>query len=899
MQFGLLGEVEARGPDGPVDIGHPRQRSVLAALLADANRLVSTDQLLDRVWGDRPPPTARGTLFTYLTRLRQAVAPVPIERRSGGYQITIEPGTLDVDRFTDLVTQAHEVRDDRVAAGIYQQALELWRGEPLPDLDTPWANDVRERLGRMRFAAELDHVDVRLRLGEHDAMLADLGTSAARHPMDERVAGQLMLALYRSGRTADALAHYEGFRRRVGDELGADPGPRLRELHRQVLADEVGPPGRRASPPRQLPPPPPSFTGRAAELASLDQQQGTVVISAIGGGGGIGKTSLALQWAHMNANHFPDGQLFVNLRGFDPSGRPATPSIALRGLLGALGVSATDVPADVDAQTGLYRSLVAGRRMLVLLDNAADTAQVRPLLPGSASVTTLVTSRHPLVGLVAVHGARAVRLDVLNDEEAYELLAERLGEDRMAAEPDAVAELVAHCAGLPLALGIVAARAIVEPDLPLAVLAGQLRDHATRLDGLDTGESDLSLRAVFALSHQALKPGTARLAALLGLAPGPDISAPAVDALAGESASDMLRELESAHLIAQFSPGRYRMHDLVRLDAAERALELPDDLRDTALRRLVDFYLRTAHAADRLIAPTRPPVHLSGPEPERPLLVLRDEAAAWAWMDAEHTCLMAAQQFAAEHGWHTQVWELALVTDTLHWNQGRVADHLTVLRAAVDAAEAAGGPQIQGRLHANLGQAATRAGRLDESMEHIERALALMTQAGDLVEQAHCHLTIGQAWGQRGDNHRALHHARQALDRYRASGQSRWEANALNQVGYVLALLGRFDEAREHCLAALDLQEVGQILDSLGYIDEHSGRLTDAVGWYRRAVTVFGDDGDMYNVASTLIQLGRAYVASHASADARAAWQQALQLCRAQNRATEADRLAELLADLP
>lgn len=868
---------------------------MLAALLFDANRLVSADQLLDRVWGDRPPQTARGTLSTYVTRLRQALAPVPIERRGGGYQITVAPGALDLDRFAELVVRARESSDDRVAARTYELAFEQWRGEPLPGLDTPWANDMRTLLTRQRDAADLDHIDVRLRLGEHAGLLADLAARSTKHPLDERVAGQLILALYRSGRQADALEHYQVFQRRLADELGTDPGPALRELHGQLLSAEgiVLPADRgRARPPRQLPAAPRPFTGRDAELTSLsrslDDAASTVVISAIGGGGGIGKTSLALHWAHLHADRFPDGQLFVNLRGFDPSGEPTTPSTALRGFLTALGVA--DVPGEVDEQVGLYRSIVADRRMLVVLDNAADTAQVSPLLPGSPAVTTLVTSRRPLTGLVLTHGATAVPLDVLTDAEAHELLAGRLGAARLAAEPDAVAELVDHCGGLPLALGIVAARAVVSPDTTLTELATQLRSH--RLDGLDTGEEGLNLRAVFALSHRALAQDTARLACLLGVAPGPDISLAAASALAGRDATPMLRELEAAHLISR-STGRYRMHDLVRLDAAERAAALPVD---DALRALVDFYLRTGQAADRLLEPRRPPFTISGPELAAPLPV-RDETEALAWLDAEQPNIVAAQRLAAERGWHPQVWELSFVTDTVHSRRAMFADHLAVLRAAITAAEAAGEEAIQVRLHANRGQCAARAGLFTESVRHLEQVIAL---TGDVAMRGHAHNTLAQTHGQRGDNERALFHANQALEQYRAAGDEMLEAAALNQIGWVEALLGRFDDARTHCQASLDIQRAhgrvtGEAQDSLGYINEQSGRLAEAIACYREAVAVFESYGDDRNIATTLIQLGRACAAADLPDDAAAAWRRALDLCRAQGRTAEAERLAALI----
>nr|CEL19550.1 transcriptional regulator, SARP family [Kibdelosporangium sp. MJ126-NF4]CTQ94650.1 transcriptional regulator, SARP family [Kibdelosporangium sp. MJ126-NF4] len=904
MEFGLLGEVLVTLPGCPgkaVDIGHSRQSSVLAALLFDANRPVSADQLLDRVWGDRPPQTARGTLSTYLTRLRQALAPVPIERRAGGYQITIEPDDLDLTRFDALIAKANATADDQLAARTYAQAFELWRGEPLPRLDTPWANDMRALLHRRRYAAELDHTDVRLRLGEHAELVAELLAKAATHPLDERLAGQIILALYRTGRQADAVAHYQHFQRLLADELGADPGQPLRDLHHQILtADQVLlAPGRpQARPPRQLPAPPRPFTGRQAELDSLTDRlgtdAGTVVIHAIGGYGGIGKTSLALHWAHLHAEEFPDGQLFVNLRGFDPSGRPATPSAALRGFLTALGV--TDMPADLDGQAALYRSIVADRRMLVLLDNAVDTAQVTQLLPGSNSVTTLVTSRHPLTGLVVMHGAQAVPLDVLSDSEARELLSRRLGAGRLAAEPDVVTELVEHCGGLPLAVAIIAARAVVSPDMCLADLAAQLRSHRTRLDGLDAGEANVNLRAAFALSYQVLSADAARLACLLGLAPGPDISLAAASALAGQDAAALLDELESVHLVSRFTPGRFRMHDLVRLDAVERAAELDSA---PALRRLIDFYLRTGQAADRLLDPRRPPFTISGPPLAQPS-PLHDEAEALAWLTVEHACLIATQQLAADRGWHAQVWEVSFVTDTLHARQGMFADHLATLRTAVTAAS---DPAVRTRLHVNLGQVAARAQLPAESVEHLERAIVLAEQNGDIVMLAHAHNTLAQTWGQQGDNERALEHATQALEHYRATGNPLSEAQALNQLGWVEALLGQHEKAHEHCLSALAIQRAenalsGEPQDSLGFIAEQTGKLAEAIDWYHDAIAIFRDRGDDYNTATTLIQLGRACLAHGSTAEAVTAWRRALDLCRIQRRTSEADRLQQRLEDL-
>jgi len=904
MEFGLLGEVSVWGPDGPVDVGHARQRNVLAALLADANRTVSVDQLLDRVWGDRPPQTARGTLLTYLTRLRRAVAPVPIERRSNGYQLTVARAAFDLHRFTDMLAQARTSQDDQRAADLFRRALSLWRGEPLPGQDTPWANEFRELLNRQRLAAELDHTDVLLRLGQHTELLAELLAMANRHPLDERIQGQLILALYRSGRLAEATSRYQRFHRQLAEEVGTTPGLALRELHHEMLvSDEAEAVRSQSRLPRQLPPPPQSFTGREAAMASLDGLLGRTATVTIGGGGGMGKTSLALHWAHENLDHFPDGQLFVNLRGFDPLGRPTDPATALRGFLGTLGVNSADVPPDLDAQANLYRTLVAGRRMLVLLDNAASTDQVAPLLPGSPTVTTVVTSRHPLTALVATHDAQVVHLDVLDADESHELLVSRLGTARMTEEPTAVTELVTHCAGLPLALAIVAARARVEPDCPLATLAAQLRDHTTRLDGIDTGETDLNLRAVFSVSHNALERDAATLVGLLALAPGPDISTEAVEVLAGEPPSRRLRELLAVQLVSRPVPDRYRMHDLVRLDAAERAGRLPAAQRDGALHRLVGYYVRTGQLADRLLDPLRPPYDLSEATTQAPRGRLAGKEAATTWLAAEHACLLAAQDMAAARGWHAQTWELAMVTDTWHWRQGLATDHVAVLRAAVEAAHAADDPVVRCRLYRNLGQAVARTGATTEAIRHLEQAVALAASIGMRTDQAHSHSSLAQTWSQQGDNRLAKEHATRALRLHRAEGQIRYEASALNQLGWIAAILGELDEARTHCTAALEIQTTlgkvdGEIFDSLGYIEERAGHLPEAVQRYRAAVEAFEDGGDTYNTASTLTQLGRAYATHGARDEARATWQQALDLCRIQRRTAEVTALQQLLSEL-
>ena len=482
--IGLLGEVTAHVGGQLVDLGPARQRCVLAALAVNSGRVVPLDRLAERVWTPETAPQRRGSLHTYLSRLRRILADddVDIARRSGGY--VLMAGATDLDRFRELCTRARRDADDVRAERLLTEALELWRDEALTGLDGDWVQAERDRLHQERSAAEHALTSVRLRLGQGEQLLATLSRRVALDPLDELAAAQYLLALYRAGRTADALAYYHQLREQLVAELGTDPGAALQALHRQILGADPALAG--GSPtvnsgmpvPRQLPAAPLPFVGRDEELDRLDTalDGAPMVITAAAG---VGKTSLALHWAHRHVDRFADGQLFVDLEGFGPTGQPMTPGVALRGFLDALGVDPGRVPVDVHAQAALFRSLVAGQRILVLLDNAASTAQVAPLLPGGKTCTVVVTSRHPLHALVTVHSGRPLLLDVLPEAHARELLSERLGPARIEAEPAAVTELIRQCGGFPLALSIVAGHVVTNPRLWLADL------HQVALDALD------------------------------------------------------------------------------------------------------------------------------------------------------------------------------------------------------------------------------------------------------------------------------------------------------------------------------------------------------------------------------------------------------------------------------
>ncbi|GAA3431256.1 AfsR/SARP family transcriptional regulator [Kutzneria kofuensis] len=904
----MLGGVEVELDGRPAALGHTRQQHVFAALAIDVNAVVPVDELVDRVWGEQSPQRATGTLQSYLTRLRNALPGLAIVRRSGGYALLVDdPLTVDVRLFEHLVDRARTTSAPERAVELFEQALQLWRGEALAGLDSPWAVATRELLDRQLFAAELDVTDLRLQLGRHGVLVPELVERAAAHPLDERAAGQLMLALYRTGRQAEALAHYEAVRGRLATELGADPGVELRQLHQRILTANpvLAVPARPADQvvPRQLPAPPTGFAGRADELAALSEalaDTGGVPIAVIVGNGGIGKTALALRWAHLRIEDFPDGQLHVNLRGFDPSAPPVTPSTAVRGFLGALGVEPRSVPADPDAQAALYRSRVAGRRLLVVLDNAADVAQVEPLLPGSPGCAVIVTSRNRLAGLVTKHGARPLIAGILDDSEARALLDNRVGVRRLAAEPDAVAEILALCGGFPLALSIAAGRAQIRPGQPLAVLADELRDASTRLGVLDEDDPGSGVTAMLSCSFDTLTADQARVFTLLGLVPGDDIDLHAAASLAGLPAgrtAQALRDLEQRSLVSQDSPGRWRMHDLVRLYAANRA-EDPE----AALRRVVVFYARSAQAGNRVLDPSFPVTDADEPIPPgcQPLA----PSDPMAWFDEERRCLLAAQRIALEHGWHLAAFWLAEGQVIYYYRRGRHHDNLALWQAGAAAAEHLG-LGVQGVAHRQLGRAHSRLHQLPEAIDELNRALAVFEQAGDLGQLSRTHQAMALVLERRSDDLASLDHATKALDLALRIGHRLWEGEMRNLVSWYLARLGKLDVAHEEARQALEVfreldDRAGEAdtLDSLGLIAERGGRHADAVDHFRRSIEMYRELGNFTVIAGLHDRLGRALLGLGDRPAARRAWEHALAQYHEQRREADVERMRDQLAEL-
>jgi DNA-binding SARP family transcriptional activator/Tfp pilus assembly protein PilF len=956
MEFCLLGPLLVRRGKTALPVLPGKQRVLLAALLLRANRMVSLDELTEMMWGPAPPVSARSTLRNYVKELRKTLAVSGDSRLitvPGGYQIRATAAELDLSRFDALQADARACAGagawDEASAQL-REALSLWRGEPLADVPSePLVLREVPRLAELRLQAIEGRIEADLQLGRHADVIAELRHLSALHPFRERLHGQLMLALYRDGRQAEALAAYADARRVMVEELGAEPGTGLRELHHQMLTaspalelPEAKRPtvGRREPPvPRELPADVAYFTGRARELAALgrlldapgDQMPGTVVISAIGGTAGVGKTALAVHWAHQAAGRFPDGQLYVNLRGYDPA-QPVTPADALAGFLRSLGVAGQDIPTEEADRAARYRSLLAGRRMLVVLDNAGSAEQVRPLLPGEPACAVVVTSRDALTGLVARDGARHLDLDLLPLQDAAGLLRVLIG-GRADADPQATAALAIECARLPLALRVAAELAATRPAAPLRDLAGELADQHRRLDLLDVGgDPRTAFRAVFSWSYLHLDAAAARTFRLLGLHPGADFELYAAAALTGatlEQTDRTLTLLARAHLIqpsGSSGSARHGMHDLLHAYAAEQAVDHhtePD--RQQALTRLFDHYLRTAAAAMDILFPAEHPRLADVPPSASPAPPVVDPAAARAWLDAHRATLVAVAAYAADCGWPGHTTRLATILFRYLEGGGHypeiVAIYSNARRAACRAGDKAaeaeahncvclvdlrqaryqqaashlqealalyreiGNQNGQARALSNLGIVKFQQGRYRQAIDHQQQALALHQQTKSRADEARTLNNLGFVELRQGRYQRASDHLRQALTLFRQAGDPAGEALALGNLGRIELRQGHYQRASDHLRQALalyrqtfDLAGEAESLTSLGSVDLHQGRYQQATSHHRQALALFGEIGDRSGEAEARNGLGSVFLATGQADHARAEHAAALTL---------------------
>ncbi|MFE5594934.1 BTAD domain-containing putative transcriptional regulator [Streptomyces sp. NPDC056549] len=913
VRFGLLGSFVVEDAGGtPRPVGTPKARALLAVLLMRPDTLVSWDTVKTAMWGDSIPATARASLHNHVARLRRdldtdggpesriLVAPV-------GFRLRVAEDELDVTLFDGFLCRARAARlakDWAAVEALTGSALALWRGDPLSDValpDTERGPFVR-RLEEARLQVLEWRYEADLHLGRHQGIAAELAELVAAHPLRETFHGQLMLALHRSGRQADALLAYDTARRTIRSELGVDPEPGLVALHRRILrldptlaVPAPGEPpaaaatggGATAAVPHQLPSAIADFTGReeelgliVGELAATDRPDGaTVLVHRVSGGGGMGKTTLMVQAAHQVRDRFPDGQVFLDLGGMTTM--PMTPENALGQLLRTLGVVPDEVPCGVQARSALFRSLVAARRMLILLDDAGDAAQVRPLLPGAAGSAVLVTSRRRLVSFPGVR----IDLGALPDDAAHRLLVSIVGEERVAAQPEATAEVLRACGGMPLALRLAGSRLAARPAWSVQDLAHRLNNHGRVLRELYA--DDLHVRTALQMSYELLlqdpegPAGPARAFRLLGLMPGVAFGTAAAAALLGRdgvTVEDWLEALVDAHLLESPAPGRYQFHCLVQALARELAKETDTgEERLGAVERLVTWSLRGADAATARLAPAGRRVPLEPGEPGEEAFSFDGYDEAYAWCERERELLVACVRLAHESGMHALAWKTA-ASLWAYVRLGRGDDWFGTHTVGLAAARAEGDERAEAWMLNGIGNQVMQAGRPDEAIAYYRQVLRIHegTEGRDL-EMAAVLNNIGTCCTELGDHRSALGYYRESLV---------WESPStatMNNLADTLANLGRLDEALGVLAEAERVQRAAGDRVSLaiglrirGDVLRGAGRPAEAVEAYRKALSLQRQGGDLHGEALSLTGLGDALDDLGDRAGAEACWGRAL-----------------------
>ncbi|MFC8221791.1 BTAD domain-containing putative transcriptional regulator [Streptomyces sp. NPDC057362] len=961
LRFGVLGPVRAWRGEETLATGSPQQRALLAALLLREGRTATAAELIDALWGEKPPSQALAAVRTYASRLRKVLDPGVLVSESGGYAVRgLAEGALDLARAQDLAAEAEKARssgDLCHARDLLRRALALWDGEVLAGVPGPYAETQRVRLGEWRLQLLESRLDMDLDQGCHAESVSELTALTAAHPLRERLRELLMLALYRSGRQAEALAVYADTRRLLADELGVDPRPGLQELQQRILradpqlAEPSGPAAETAAPsvrPAQLPATVPDFTGRASFVRELSDvlsaasggaTTGRVMaVSALAGIGGVGKTTLAVHVAHQARSAFPDGQLYVDLQG--AGARPAEPETVLGSFLRALGTADSAIPDSLEERAALYRSVLDGRRVLVLLDNARDAAQVRPLLPGTDGCAALVTAR---VRMVDLAGAQLVDLDVMSPEEALALFTKIVGEERVASERQAALDVVGACGFLPLAIRIAASRLAARRTWTVSVLAAKLADERRRLDELQAG--DQAVEATFELGYGQLEPAQARAFRLLGLADGPDISlaaAAAVLDLPVEDTEDLLESLVDTSLLESAAPGRYRFHDLVRLYAracAERD-EQPPSERAAALSRLLDFYLATAAGVYAIERPgDRTVAHLEPTSYTGLSFEDRGEALDWLFTEAQNLLACAQQQVSGSE--LRRAVDLLWATKDLAESGANARQYETAATTLRDAARATADIRAESRARTALSNVFLAAGQYSRADDEARIAIELATEAADATpigwaatdrgiialtqgryEEAEELLTIARDGYRADDNrpgeasalcnlsrlhermnrtHSAIALAQQGVDIFRQLGLTLRLANARYALG--VALL----RADQHA------EGLRQMQDALVMFGNNRQRLWEGTAHFRiaqlhlvakrpaaaaqhaeQALAIGFIGGDLIR-GSILNTLGQSLSALGQSGRARACWDEALTLLERAD-APEASEVRRLLA---
>lgn len=886
MEFGVLGQLVVRVGERPVPVGPPRVRAVLALLLVRPGQVVPVEAFIDELWPHRPPEDARALVHSYVSRVRRAFRAVSADAadrlvtRKPGYLLRVADGELDAQRFTHLVAQAKDAcraAEPSRAIWLYQQALDLWRDEPYADVPSvPGTSAAADRLTELRLTTLEDQYDLALAAGGGAGLVAELTELAGAHPLRERLLAQLMLALYRTGRTPDALAAFERTRTRLAAELGIDPGAELRLRHEQILrddpaldpvagpAEEVGHADRTT--PQQLPADVTDFLGRddlvaelAGVLADRDPRRPPPVV-AINGGPGIGKTSLAVHVAHRLGAEFPDGRLFLDLGGL--SGAPRDPAMLLAELLAVLGVR--EVPDGLAARAARYRTQLAGRQVLLVLDDVADADQVRPLLPASGGCAVVVTSRRVQPDL---DGARHVGLDVLEFEAANRLLAAIVGPARVAAEPDQARAVVRSCGRLPLAIRVVGGRLAGRPGWPLRVLRERLADESRRLTELRAGGTEV--RASFDLSLRALPGQAVRAFGLLGLLGAQPFPAWVVEPLLDRSdVDDVVDTLVDANLVRLTGVDRlgvpsYRLHDLLRVHAVETAATLPEHERRAAVARYLAAWLTLAETARDQLGPSlfRGPAGATERRTPRTATPVDDPRA---WFDAECATAMHAAELAVRWGLDELAWELATVVAPYFDHRSLYEEWRHSHQLALRSVREHGNVLGEAELLRGLAQVSIYRDQLERAHTYLEHSRGLFIQLrnrrGEGLTTAHL-ATVSRL---RGDYAQALTHTGNGLELLRAEGDRHTEAQLMCAIGAILVALGRsaesmtwFERAGAIARSLGDIHREAAVLRATSRAHAATGQSTSALRCLYEALQIFEGLDDERCVAYTLLGIGR------------------------------------------
>ena len=895
MRFTILGPVEMWVDGHPLPGLAPRHRAVLAYLLLHAGTVVGPERLIGALWGQEPPDTARAQVHAAVAAirrvLRRAGAAGLLATRAGGYVMQPGAGQLDLEEFTGQVAAAQEqgrAGDRQAAVDQIRAALALWSGPPLADVNADYVADARARLQDRRLNAFERMADLELSLGRHEDLIGELAAEVSAYPLRERLAGQLMLALHRASRQADALAAARSFRVALVEQQGLDPSRGFASLEQAILRDDsslalrpgpaAGPVGGAApgsasevtprdavpnGPPRRmnfLPYDTPDFSGRVAELGQLIRwlsRNEVMTILEIDGMAGIGKTALAVHAAHRLAGQFPDGQLFVDLRAYTPDRAPVGPGAALGILLRQLGLPGGRIPASVTDRAALWRAELSDRRVLVVLDNAVGSGQVLPLLPGASSSLMLITSRQRLTGL---DGAHVLPMEVLPARDAVDLFRQIVGE-RADIAPTAVLDVLHLCGFLPLAIRIAAARLQHRPRWTVEYLASRMRDQRRRLTQLSTAERGVS--AAFSMSYQQLDPGQQRMFRLLGLHPGCDLGPHAAAALAGislDQAERLLEDLLDAHMLVQHDPGRYTFHDLLREHARTVATrEETQGGQHDALTRLFDHYLHTAAAAVDVLYPYSKHLRPHVSEPDPPVLRFSDAVEATGWLDTERANLIAIATYTADRGWPVHTTHLATILQRYLDDHGHYADSITVHSQALRASRRGGGKAAAAHALLNLGWNLWHEGQNGEALESYEHGLDLCRQAGDRLGEARAWLGLGNVCLQQRDYDQALGYFQRSLELCRQSRERLGEAGALGSLGLIHARQGRYQQAHSRLRQALKLcRQFGirggeaAMLSNIGLVYAQQGHYDQARAHHQQALDLFRERGDLRDQAEVL-----------------------------------------------